>query len=69
MDTEVSNVRESQKDRKIILREKNQNKSKELVEIQKVEEKELLREVTVKIVLEKVDIKEEILMEVLEIVE
>ena len=69
MNIEVSNVREPQKDRKIILREKNQNKSKELVEIQKVEEKELLREVTVKIVLEKVDIKEEILMEVLEIVE
>ena len=68
MDTEVSNVREPQKDRKIILREKNQNKSKELVEIQKVEEKELLREVTVKIGLEKVDIKEGILMEVLEIV-
>ena len=68
MDTEVSNVREPQKDRKIILREKNQNKSKELVEIQKVEEKELLREVTVKIGLEKIDIKEGILMEVLEIV-
>ena len=68
MDTEVSNVRKPQKDRKIILREKNQNKSKELVEIQKVEEKELLREVTVKIGLEKIDIKEGILMEVLEIV-
>ena len=50
------------------MREKNQNKSKELVEIQKVEEKELLREVTVKIGLEKIDIKEGILMEVLEIV-
>jgi len=31
------------------LREKHQNRSKELVEIQKMEEKELLREVTVKI--------------------
>ena len=68
MNIEVSNVREPQKDRKIILREKNQNKSKELVEIQKVEKKELLREVTVKIGLEKVDIKEGILMEVLQIV-
>ena len=68
MNTEVSNIREPQKDRKIILGEKNQNKSKELVEIQKVKEKELLREVTVKIGLEKVDIKEGILMEVLEIV-
>ena len=68
MNIEVSNVREPQKDRKIILREKNQNKSKELVKIQKVEKKELLREVTVKIGLEKVDIKEGILMEVLQIV-
>jgi len=56
---------EGQNHRKTILQEKHQNRSKKLVKIQKVEEEELLREVTVKIGLEKVEMKEEILMEIL----
>ena len=49
--------REVKKDRKIVLREKRvKEKKKRLVEVRKAKEKESLREVMVKIELERIDI-------------
>ena len=54
------------KDRKMVLKEERVKKKKErLVEVRKIKKEELLREVMVKIELERIDMQEEIMVEVL----
>lgn len=65
MNVGVSKVGEQEKDKRMVLREESLKKEKKKrkekpVEVKKAEEKELLREVTVKIELERIDMQEEV---------
>jgi len=57
--------REVKKDKKMMLREERARRRKKSVEVRKAEEGKLLRKVTVKIGLERIDTQEKIIMEVL----